>query len=108
MVFLRDGIGPDFTGCCALYALDLKTRNVTKLLDPTSTAIVVSPDGKHVITQRGMGIESFNVHTLNGNPGVGRMRPIELGTRAPPLVGRTPMDIWRLRNWREKAPVHCG
>ena len=72
MVFLRDGIGPDFNGCCALYALDLKTRNMTKLLDATSTAVVVSPDGEHVITTRGNGIESFSVHTLQREPGIPR------------------------------------
>jgi hypothetical protein len=72
VVFLRDGIGPEFNGCCALYGLDLKTRSMTKLLDPTSTAVVVSPDGKHVITQRGMGIESFNAHTLQREPGIPR------------------------------------
>jgi hypothetical protein len=69
MLFLRDGIGPDFNGCCALYALDLKTRNMTKLLDPAGV-VVVSPDGKHVISQRGRGIESFNVHTLHREPGI--------------------------------------
>lgn len=70
-LFLRDGIGPHFSGCCALYALDLKTRNMTKLLDPAG-AVVVSPDGEHVIAQRGMGIESFNVHTLHREPGISR------------------------------------
>jgi hypothetical protein len=71
MVFLRDGIGPDFNGCCALYALDLKTRNMTKVLDPAGV-VVVSPNGEHVISQRGMGIESFNVHTLHREPGIPR------------------------------------
>ena len=72
MIFLREGLAPDFKGCCALYALDLKNRNMTKLLDPTS-AVVVSPDGNHVITQRGnVGVESFNAHTLEREPGVPR------------------------------------
>lgn len=72
MIFLREGLAPDFKGCCALYALDLKNRNMTKLLDPSSI-VVVSPDGNHVITQRGnVGIESFNAHTLQREPGVPR------------------------------------
>jgi hypothetical protein len=72
MIFLREGLAPDFKGCCALYALDLKNRNMTRLLNPTS-AVVVSPDGNHVITQRGnVGIESFNAHTLQPEPGVPR------------------------------------
>ena len=72
MIFLREGLAPDFKSCCALYALDLKSRNMTKLLAPTS-AVVVSSDGEHVITQRGnVGIESFNAHTLLREPGIPR------------------------------------
>ena len=72
MIFLREGLAPDFKSCCALYALDLKNRNMTRLLAPTST-VFVSPDGEHVITQRGnVGIESFNAHTLQREPGIPR------------------------------------
>jgi hypothetical protein len=72
MIFLREGLAPDFRICCALYALDLKNRNMTKLLDPTSV-VVVSPDGEHVITQQGnVGIESFNAHALQREPGIPR------------------------------------
>lgn len=72
MIFLREGLGPEFKGCCALYALDLKTRNLTKLLDPTF-AVVLSSDRKHVITQRGnVGIESFNAQTLQREPPIPR------------------------------------
>jgi hypothetical protein len=72
MIFLREGLAPDFKSCCALYALDLKNLKLTKLLDPTS-AVVVSPDGKHVITQRGnVGIEFFNALTLQREPGIPR------------------------------------
>jgi hypothetical protein len=71
-IFLREGLAPDFDGCCALYALDLKTRNMTKLLEPVS-GVVVSPDGKHVITQRGnVGIESFDASSLQREPGIAR------------------------------------
>ena len=71
-IFLREGLAPDFDGCCALYALDLKTRNMTKLLEPVS-GVIVSPDGKHVITQRGnVGIESFDASSLQREPGIAR------------------------------------
>jgi hypothetical protein len=64
IIFLREGLAPAFHGCCALYAVDLKARTMTKLLDPVSR-VIVSPDGGHVITQRGnVGIESFDVRTL--------------------------------------------
>jgi hypothetical protein len=64
VLFLREGLAPEFKGCCALYAVDLKTRGMTKLVEPASDAIV-SPDGQHVLTQRGnVGIEVFNAHNL--------------------------------------------
>ena len=64
MIFLRAGLAPDFKGCCALYALNLKTRNLTNLLSP-AVAVVLTPDGEHVISQRGnVGIEVFNARTL--------------------------------------------
>ncbi len=72
MIFLRAGLAPEFRGCCALYALDLKTRNLTKLLSPV-VAVVLSPDGKHVITQRGpIGVEVFNARTLEQEPSIPR------------------------------------
>jgi hypothetical protein len=64
VLFLREGLAPDFQGCCALYAVNLKTREMTKLLEPVAD-VAVSPDGQHVVTQRGnVGIESFSIHTL--------------------------------------------
>lgn len=72
IILLREGLPPDFRGCCALYTLDLKTRNLTKLLEPVS-GITVSPDGQHVVTQRGnIGIEIFDVHTLQREPSIPR------------------------------------
>lgn len=72
MIFLREGLAPEFKGCCALHALDLKTLDLTKLLDPIS-AVIVSPDGNHLVTQRGnVGIESFNAHTLRREPAIPR------------------------------------
>lgn len=84
-IFLREGLAPDFHGCCALYALDLKTRNMTKLLEPVS-GVVVSPDGKHVITQRGnVGIESFDARSLQREPGIARsIAPGVYGLRFSP------------------------
>jgi hypothetical protein len=41
-LFLREGLTPEFQGCCALYALDLKNREMTKVLEPVSE-VAVSP-----------------------------------------------------------------
>jgi hypothetical protein len=72
VLFLLEGIAPEFQGCCALYAVDLKTREITKLLDPV-LGVTVSPDGQHVVTQRGnVGIEVFDVHTLHREPAIPR------------------------------------
>lgn len=72
VLFLREGLAPEFEGCCALYAVDLKTREMTKLLEPASNA-VVSPNGQHVLAQRGnVGIETFNVHSLQREPVIPR------------------------------------
>ena len=71
ILFLQEGLAPKFQGCCALYAVDLKTREMTKLLEPASAAVAVSPDGEHVVTQRGnVGIEVFSVHTLHREPAI--------------------------------------
>jgi WD40 repeat protein len=72
VLFLREGLAPEFQGCCALYAVDLKTREMTKLLEPVSE-VAVSPDGQHVLAQRGaVGIEVFSVQTLQREPSVPR------------------------------------
>jgi hypothetical protein len=72
VLFLKEGLAPEFEGCCALYAVDLKTREMTKLLEPVSN-VVVSPNGQHVLAQRGnVGIEVFNVHSLAREPGIPR------------------------------------
>src|ERR1700756_675409 len=44
VLFLNEGLAPEFKGCWALYAVDLKTREMTKLLEPVSN-VVVSPNG---------------------------------------------------------------
>jgi hypothetical protein len=72
LLFLLDGLAPDFQGCCALYALDLKALKLTKLLEPVSAA-VVSPDGQNVLAQRGaVGIEFFGTRSLQHEPGIPR------------------------------------
>ena len=72
VLFLNEGLAPEFEGCCALYAVDLKTLGMTKLLEPVSN-VVVSPNGQHVLAQRGnVGIEAFNVHTLQREPAIPR------------------------------------
>jgi hypothetical protein len=72
VLFLNEGLAPEFEGCCALYAIDLKTRDMTKLLEPVS-GVVVSPNGQHVLAQRGnVGIEAFDVHTLQREAAIPR------------------------------------
>jgi hypothetical protein len=51
VLFLKEGLAPEFEGCCALYAVDLKTHEMTKLLEPVSN-VVVAPNGQHVLAQR--------------------------------------------------------
>src|SRR5579884_2930188 len=50
ILLLRQGLPPDYRSCCALYAFDLKTQKMTRLLQPVS-GFIVSPDGQHVLTQ---------------------------------------------------------
>jgi WD40 repeat protein len=72
VLFLREGLAPEFRDCCALYALDLKTHEMTKLIEPAFN-VTVSPEGKQVLTQRGnVGIEVFSVRTLQQEPGISR------------------------------------
>ncbi len=69
---LRQGLPPDFQGCCALYAFDPKTQKMTRLLQPV-LGFTVSPDGQHVATQRGnIGIEIFDLHTLQPEASIPR------------------------------------
>ncbi len=52
ILYIREGLAPEFKGCCALYALNLGTRRMTWLVTPTSE-VALSPDGRNVLTQRG-------------------------------------------------------
>lgn len=63
-LYIPEGVAPDFNGCCALYALELETGKMTRLVMPTTRA-TVSPDGRYVVTQRGnVGIDVFDGRTL--------------------------------------------
>jgi hypothetical protein len=73
VLFVRAGLAPEYVSCCALYAIDLKTHEITKLIEPTS-GIALSPDGQHVLTQRGaVGVEAFSVSTLQQEPRIPRL-----------------------------------
>lgn len=72
ILYIRAGLAPDFRGCCALYALNLETRRMTRLVTPTDGA-TVSPDGDYVLTQRGnVGIEVYDGRTFDREPPVPR------------------------------------
>ena len=64
ILYIPEDAAPDFKGCCALYALDLETRRMSRLIEP-SGGITVSRDGNYVLTQRGnVGIEVYNGRTF--------------------------------------------
>jgi hypothetical protein len=63
-LFLEQPASPDANSCCALFALDLVSRKLCKLISPSSLG-APSPDGRWVFTQRGpIGIEVFDAKTL--------------------------------------------
>ncbi len=63
-LFLEQPAPPDANSCCTLFALDLITHKLCKLIFPSSLG-VPSPDGRWVFTQRGpIGIEVFDAKTL--------------------------------------------
>src|SRR5262245_37513418 len=63
-LFLEQPAPPDVNGCCALFALDLITHKLCKLVFPSSLG-VPTPDGRWLFTQRGnIGIEVFDAKTL--------------------------------------------
>jgi len=71
-LFIREGIGPDFKGCCALYALNLESKRMARLVVPAN-GITLSPDGSNVLTQRGnVGIEVYDARTFEREPPVPR------------------------------------
>jgi hypothetical protein len=63
-LFLEQPAPPDVNGCCALFALDLVSHKLCKLISPSSLG-APSPDGRWLFTQRGnIGIEVFDAKTL--------------------------------------------
>jgi len=85
VLFLREGLAPEFRGCCALYALDLKTHEMTKLIEPAFN-ITVSTDEQHVLVQRGnTGVQVFSIRTLQQEPSIPRsIAPGVYGLRFSP------------------------
>jgi hypothetical protein len=76
-LFVALPLKADAKGCCALFALDLRTLQATFLVEP---ALVASATMDRVLTQRGnVGIEIFDSHSLirlptMKAPGVYQMR----------------------------------
>src|SRR5215475_9974798 len=67
-LFFEQPAPPDVNGCCALFALDLVTHKLCKLISPSSLG-APTPDGRWVFTQRGnIGIEVFDAKTLTRLP----------------------------------------
>lgn len=63
-LFLEQPAPPDVNGCCALFALDLVSHKLCKLISPSSLG-APTPDGRWLFTQRGnIGIEVFDAKTL--------------------------------------------
>jgi hypothetical protein len=67
-LFITKALPSDAKGCCALYALNLSSRNMSFLVEPAMNA-VPSPNDDRVFMQRGnIGIEVFDGKTLERMP----------------------------------------
>jgi len=63
-LLLEQPAPPNLNVCCALFALDLVTQKLCKLISPSSLG-ATSSDGRWLFTQRGpIGIEVFDAKTL--------------------------------------------
>jgi hypothetical protein len=63
-LYLQQAATPNGNSCCALFSLDLATRVLCPLIEPSGVGIPTS-DGLRVFTQRGnVGIEVFDAKTL--------------------------------------------
>lgn len=69
-LFIEQAMPSDPNGCCALFALDLETRKMCWLIEPSSLG-VITPDSQRLFVQRGnVGIDVFNAETLVRMPTV--------------------------------------
>lgn len=67
-LYVQQALTPDGNGCCALLAIDLLTKRMCPMVEPSNLA-VPTPDGQTVFTQRGaVGIEVFDARTLARMP----------------------------------------
>ncbi|HTE85370.1 MAG TPA: hypothetical protein VK821_11600 [Dehalococcoidia bacterium] len=67
MLFIRQAETADGNGCCALFALDLTTAEMCRLVAPSVQGVPVTDS--RVFNQRGdIGIEVFNAQTLQQLP----------------------------------------
>ena len=63
-LYLQQPATPNGNSCCALFSLDLATRVMCPMIEPSSVG-VPTPDGLKVFTRRGnVGIEVFDARTL--------------------------------------------
>jgi len=63
-LYLQQAATPDGNSCCALFSLDLTTKFMCFMIEPSNLAVPTS-DGLRVFTQRGnAGIEVFDARTL--------------------------------------------
>jgi hypothetical protein len=61
-IFVSQAV-PDHIGCCALFALDLRTKSLCFLIEP-ALGSALSPDGNTLFVNRGdVGIDVINVTT---------------------------------------------
>jgi hypothetical protein len=63
-LYVQQAATPDGNSCCGLFSLDLTTKAMCFMIEPSNLA-VPTPDGLKVFTQRGnVGIEVFDARTL--------------------------------------------
>lgn len=67
MLYIRQAVTPDGNGCCALFALDLATSELCRLLFPATQPVPVT--GDRLFAQRGnTGIDVFDAASLEHLP----------------------------------------
>lgn len=68
MIFIQQADTPDGGGCCALFSLDLATREMCRLITPTGQSIPLTGNGRVFIQRGNAGIEVFDAFTLDRLP----------------------------------------